>query len=61
MKTPKDHAAIIARQVLNIDLTPANHDNEDFHEIHVASLRRVIQAAYDAGRAAGSKGRPNQN
>ena len=47
--------ATIARTELNIDsLTPVNHDGSDFKEVHVASLKKALQAAFAAGFTTGA-------
>jgi len=43
----------IARRILSIDtLEPRNMDDLDFHEVAVQSLKKALQAAYDAGHSA---------
>ncbi len=40
----------IARNILRIDsLQPRHSDRDDFHEVHVESLREALEAAYRAG------------
>jgi hypothetical protein len=63
-RTPAPHAAHIAAlhervcQILDIPtLADRNRDMLDFHSIGVATLREIIQIAYDAGVQAGSGGR----
>jgi len=62
--TPAPHAAHIAAlhervcQILGIPtLADRNRDMLDFHSVGVATLREIIQIAYDAGVHAGSSGR----
>lgn len=43
---------VTAAQMLDLDtLDTRNHDALDFHDMSVASIRRVIEMAYQAGRA----------
>jgi hypothetical protein len=58
---PAPHAAHIAAlhervcQILDIPtLADRNRDNLDFHSVGVATLREIIQIAFDAGAAAAS-------
>ena len=44
-------AEIIAKDVCLVDtLTVQNRDSLDFHEIHVANLKKALEAAFEAGR-----------
>jgi len=67
-RTPAPHAAPHAAhiaalhervcQILGIPtLADRNRDMLDFHSVGVATLREIIQIAYDAGVHAGSSGR----
>lgn len=46
----------IARRVLHVTtLEPRHSDAADFHDLAVWTLREALEAAYDAGRAAGAR------
>lgn len=49
-----DLIAIAKRHLLR-DLTVRNIDREDFSEVHAASLRDALIAAYKAGQASAKK------
>jgi len=50
------YAAKIAKEILNLEtLEPRNSDSLDFHDIGVWDIRKALEAAYDAGRAAAQK------
>lgn len=54
--------AIAAKHLHVETLEPRNSDSLDFHEVGVVSLRRALEAAYDAGRAeSGSSSEPAQS
>lgn len=43
--------AEIAARILGVgNLAPHNIDSVDFHELSVTSIRRALEAAYEAGR-----------
>jgi hypothetical protein len=49
------YAAKIAREILNLDtLETRRMDSLDFHELAVWEIREALEAAYNAGRQAGS-------
>jgi hypothetical protein len=46
----------IATRVLGIEtLEPRHQDSLDFHEVAVWNLKKALEAAYEAGLAAGRK------
>jgi hypothetical protein len=46
----------IAARVLDIEtLEPGKRDSLDFHEIAIWNLKKALEAAYEAGLAAGRK------
>ena len=46
----------IASRILDIEtLETRRSDGLDFHEVAVWSVKQALEAAYDAGRAAGGK------
>ena len=56
MAKPKENKLFekIAREILNIEtLKTRKSDSLDFHEFAVWRIEEALQAAYDAGRAAG--------
>ena len=51
----------IAAQYLGLETLEArNADDLDFHDLAVWSIREALEAAYQAGVAAGAQGQTNQ-
>lgn len=50
-KHKEDIISAIAFNELRIrSLIPANHDDTDFHQCHVASIKAALEQAYEAGQ-----------
>lgn len=51
----------IATDILKVPtLETQNRDSLDFHEMHVATLREALVAAYAAGKSAGRNPKPKR-
>jgi len=54
--TKADHIQAVAVRMLGIQyLAPQGRDCTDFHELHVTSIAKALEAAYESGVLAGMR------